>query len=115
MARKGFERQGPLPTVSHYKGHELRQLLVICRSDRIPGYLCSHTGRLPLDGLPDVDLFELERRLKFRCPSAAAPKSSCARIGTRGRVASRGRRRWATSCRRDACDASLKTVGVVLR
>ena len=74
MARKGFEQRGPLPTVSHYKGHDLIQLLVICRSDRIPGYLCNHTGKLPLHGLPDVDLFELERRLNFRCSKCGGSK-----------------------------------------
>jgi hypothetical protein len=72
MARKGFERQGPLPTVAHYKGHELRQLLVICRSDRIPGYLQPHgkaftggaAGRRPVRARASaaVSLLQVRRR-----------------------------------------------------
>jgi hypothetical protein len=30
MARDGFERQGPLPTVSHFRGHGVTRLLVTC-------------------------------------------------------------------------------------
>jgi hypothetical protein len=74
MARKGFEQQRALPTVSHYRTHEVCRLLVICRSERIPGYLCHHEGTLALDGLPDCDLFELGNRLRFRCSKCGGSK-----------------------------------------
>ena len=32
MARKGFEQQGPLPTLSHLNCHKVTHLLVACRS-----------------------------------------------------------------------------------
>src|SRR5690349_20694165 len=74
MARKVFERQGPLPTISHYRSHEVSRLLVICRSEWKRGYLCHHEGKLALEGLPDVDLFELERRLRFCCSKCGGAK-----------------------------------------
>jgi hypothetical protein len=67
MARRGYEQPSKLPTVSQFTSHEVTRLLVICRSDRIPGYPCHHERTLPLEGLPDVDLVALPRQLRFRC------------------------------------------------
>ncbi len=69
MARKGFEQQGQLPTVSHFKSHQVSRLLVSCG-----GSMCHHEGTLPIDGLPDLNLPELARRLKFRCSKCGSGK-----------------------------------------
>jgi hypothetical protein len=60
-------KSGPPATVSHYQSHGVTRLLVICRSENERGFLCHHEGTLPLDALPDVDVFELLRRLRLRC------------------------------------------------
>jgi len=65
---------GDLPTVEHYRGHRLTQLLVICRSERKPGYLCGHDGHLPVAGLPDLDLFTLAKTLRLRCTACGNGK-----------------------------------------
>ncbi len=66
MARKGYEQRGALPTIARFREHEISQLLVICITAN-GGYLCHHEGKVPLAGLPDVDLLALSRMRTFRC------------------------------------------------
>jgi hypothetical protein len=69
MARKGYEQQGPLPTVSHFKGHKVSKLLVSCR-----GASWHHQDSLPIGGLSDLNLIELAGRLRFRCSKCGGTK-----------------------------------------
>lgn len=69
MARKGFERQGPLPTIGHYRGHGVTRLLIYCNGKREGGWPCFRYGRpvaVSIDDFPgEARLVDIEQ--KFRC------------------------------------------------
>jgi hypothetical protein len=74
MARKGFEPPARFLTLSHFKSHLVSLLIVSCRTAKKHGYRCNHEGRVPFEGLPDVDLSELGRRIRFRCAKCGGGK-----------------------------------------
>src|SRR5688572_20133754 len=65
MAPRDFERNGP--TVSHYNGDQVSRLIVLCRTANKARLSVSPRGKATHHQFPDLNLFELERRLPGRC------------------------------------------------
>jgi hypothetical protein len=74
MARKGFEPPARFPTFSRFKSHQVRLLIVSCRTAKKHGYRFNHEGRVSFEGLPDLNLLQLKRRIRFRCAKCGGGK-----------------------------------------